>query len=1385
MKYNKSKIIIILLVYISLLLIFYLHMSFNMTYKQEKGYSQSYNQNQSIDNEKINNIGGKVNDYTINIKIEDTNLYNSIVDNISESILFEKQIENNTIIISNDELMKIKSLKLNNNEIKSIDGLDKFIYLEELNLRNNLITDASLLKNLTSLVKLDISHNLLKNINDLNKLNNLKELNIYDNLIYDFDGLDAMNNLETLIAGDNNEQGKCSENDMKISSIGTLSSLKTLDFSRNNIGRIFEEVVKLKHLENLNLSECKITDTNINNAESTIDNLITIKKLNLYGNEISSLDKLKNLANIEDLNVGNNKLTLINGLIDNGEFVFKNLKKINISNNKNLAKNNTNSEVISYLKDMDKSHTIEVNYEYLCDTSNLPHIDKNGIRYVTYEDFGARCDGEYDDFIAIRNAHNYANTNNVEVRATSEKTYHIFKYNSEKAILIESNVDWKNAQFVIHDELIEDNSGRYSYIFLVRNYSSDITRINNPNITLNKTSKKISGIDEVLNSLNQKNYNKYLCIAENSNKKQYIRYGSNANSGINQNDCFIIDNEGNIQNDIQWDFDSITQLTIYPFSDKQLSIKNGNFITKTFEDSHESMYDRNNGKNNYLYRGIYFYTSHNTIVENINHTMSDDVLSGVYHSFFRYQKCANITMKDCSIYSHKYKIGSTYDLIIEQCVNCNYINIVSNDILDTSRWGINGTNNCKDIVFDGCQLNRIDSHQGIYNLTIKNSQIGCYGISQIGQGNLNVIDSLIEAEHLIRLRWDYGSTWDGRIKIINCTHKYNGEGSFKLLNYSIAKDGNTVHDFGYDLHMPDIHIENLIIDCGKKEDIDKYLFIPNLNESDAEIMPLDYWPKEIYVNNYKFINSDNNPKIQILNKDINLQEGTNYVITNTRLYEVNGNDLTQKFNENEKVLSNKEIELEIKENNSSKNSIIIEKDNEKICEQEIKNSFKYSFSDKGKYRISIISTENVFNKQGTKIYEFEITSHIHKLKKISEKAPTCTEDGYREHYECSGCGEWFNDNLGNEKITNKLDIIIEKTGHDWGDWIVTKAATQMECGEEKRICKKNKNHVETREIPKLDSTPIDDSNEVEVKCRTHVQDDGWHDYVKMGEKAGSEGRSKRLEAFQLDLKKGNYQGEIKYSSHVQDIGWQGYVSNNQISGTVGRSLRVEAIKIELTGEIANYYDIYYRTHCENYGWLGWAKNGYAAGTAGQSLRLESIQIMIVKKGKELPKNLQSNEDVYKASKITYSTHVQDYGWLQNVNEGEISGTTGQSKRLEALKINLMNSEFSGSVEYEVHIQDIGWNQNFRKDGSIAGTTGQSKRTEAIKIKLTGEMANRYDIYYRTHCENYGWLGWAKNGECAGTVGQSLRMEALEIILIKKGEKIPTYMQSNNKTYIEK
>ena len=85
---------------------------------------------------------------------------------------------------------------------------------------------------------------------------------------------------------------------------------------------------------------------------------------------------------------------------------------------------------------------------------------------------------------------------------------------------------------------------------------------------------------------------------------------------------------------------------------------------------------------------------------------------------------------------------------------------------------------------------------------------------------------------------------------------------------------------------------------------------------------------------------------------------------------------------------------------------------------------------------------------------------------------------------------------------------------------------------------------------------------------------------------------------------------------------------------------------------------------------------------------------------------------------------------------------------------------------------------------------------SIAIELTGELSKSYDVYYRTHCQDYGWLGWAKNGEKAGSEGYSRRMEGIEIRLVKKGEKTPETGEksfvantSTNlisyKTYVEK
>lgn len=137
--------------------------------------------------------------------------------------------------------------------------------------------------------------------------------------------------------------------------------------------------------------------------------------------------------------------------------------------------------------------------------------------------------------------------------------------------------------------------------------------------------------------------------------------------------------------------------------------------------------------------------------------------------------------------------------------------------------------------------------------------------------------------------------------------------------------------------------------------------------------------------------------------------------------------------------------------------------------------------------------------------------------------------------------------------------------------------------------------------------------------------------------------------------------------------------------------------------------------------------------------------------------------------VVYQTHVQTIGWQGWKKDGEMSGTSGQSKRLEGINIKLEN--LNGNVEYQTHVQSIGW-QGWKSNGAMAGTSGQSKRLEAIKIKLSGEAANQYDIYYRVHVQSYGWLDWAKNGEAAGSEGYSKRLEGIEIRLVKKGEAAP-------------
>ena len=293
-----------------------------------------------------------------------------------------------------------------------------------------------------------------------------------------------------------------------------------------------------------------------------------------------------------------------------------------------------------------------------------------------------------------------------------------------------------------------------------------------------------------------------------------------------------------------------------------------------------------------------------------------------------------------------------------------------------------------------------------------------------------------------------------------------------------------------------------------------------------------------------------------------------------------------------------------------------------------------------------------------------------------------------------------------------------------------------------------------------------------VVYSTHVQNIGWQADASNGATSGTTGESLRLEAMKISLSGGSYSGSISYRAHVQNVGWMDLQSDGAVSGSLGKSQRMEAIQIQLTGDIAAAYDVYYRVHIQDIGWTAWTSNGKLAGSEGMAKRLEAMEVKLVKKGDT---SLTTGKAYYSAQNtlpfaptVNYSSHVQNIGWQIEVKDGAISGTIGQSQRIEAVKIALSQLSVDGSIQYRTHIEGIGWT-SWSQNGEISGTTGQSKRAEAIEIQLTGEIATYYDVYYSVHSESYGWLGWAKNGESAGTEGLAKRMEAVRVMLVEKGK----------------
>lgn len=416
---------------------------------------------------------------------------------------------------------------------------------------------------------------------------------------------------------------------------------------------------------------------------------------------------------------------------------------------------------------------------------------------VTYEAFGAKGDGVTDDLPAICKAHEHANTHGLSVRAKSNATYHLGA--RALTVIIGTDTDWNTARFTIDDTEVENHR---KSLFEVRSLLGSVT------LQIDRLTRDQAQLDL------RPEHDCHVTVT-NNRKKRYIRKGLNRNSGTSQRDAFILRRDGSVQGPIDWDYDHISGVTARPIDDKRLVLSGGVFTTFANRMEQEVGY-------NYWARNIRISRSNTEVDGLIHYVVGETAVGHPYSGFISVSNCANITLRNCFASGHKtYKtIGAagrpvsmgSYDYSMNAVVNLSLINCRMNHVNDRTRWGVIGTNFCKNILLEDCVLSRMDAHMGVSGgYVIRNCTLGYMGLNAIGRGQLIVEGSTLYGGSFITFRPDYGSTWEGNVVIRNCRWIPSaGRTSSPRLIYT-ANDGT--HDFGYTCFMPrEITIDGLFVD---------------------------------------------------------------------------------------------------------------------------------------------------------------------------------------------------------------------------------------------------------------------------------------------------------------------------------------------------------------------------------------------------------------------------------------------------------------------------------------------------------------------------------------------------------------------------------------------
>lgn len=417
---------------------------------------------------------------------------------------------------------------------------------------------------------------------------------------------------------------------------------------------------------------------------------------------------------------------------------------------------------------------------------------------VNYRMFGAIGDGEHDDGVEIKLAHEYAALHQIPIVNLSGE-YWIRQTNN---IPITTNVHWGKTTFHVDERFNARSHPR----FVVLNDHPKQT------LTLDEETKailleKIKPGVQIISELAP--YAGHLMAVVDKGDRIGIRAGSRySKSGWAREELFYVEEEGRIVGDIAWQFKDFTSVTATPCNDNYLVIEGGGF--RVSGDTPED------GSPGYHQNGISVQRSRTIIrqqwvgLEQGKRDVSLEPRSGFYTLSGVYDvTLENIRAmpweKSRSDKTRAVQHG-TYGIGGARMLNCTFRNLTAE--AGWVSWGVFGTNLNKNFRVENCRLNRIDVHFHCWNLYISNSTIGFKGITVTGGGDLFIENTTRHGNSFIGFRRDYGAKWDGHVRLRGCTLKPSSESGVSVLAYH---PGN--FDYQYPIGFArSVKIEDMVID---------------------------------------------------------------------------------------------------------------------------------------------------------------------------------------------------------------------------------------------------------------------------------------------------------------------------------------------------------------------------------------------------------------------------------------------------------------------------------------------------------------------------------------------------------------------------------------------